>query len=141
MWQMASRWELLAWTWQVARDGLPDDVTIVDGAGRDAGLRFVDLDRDGYDDIVFSNEERYAVYRYDPKTSRFGNAVRSGLRSDADAVPMIVRRATNNGAWFAEGSMWVQNENTDRLPDGVQRMTFEEMLGTTGRSLAEPVVP
>ena len=30
--------------------------SIVDAEGHDAGLRFVDIDEDGYDDIMFSNE-------------------------------------------------------------------------------------
>ena len=38
---------------------LPEGAVIVDATGRDAGLRFVDVDEDAYDDIVFSNDDRY----------------------------------------------------------------------------------
>ena len=31
----------------------------------------------------------------------------------------IVRAGTNNGVWFKNRSMWVQNEDTDKLPDVV----------------------
>src|SRR5262249_25720630 len=31
---------------------------------KDHGLRFIDLDGDGYDDIVFSNEQGYGVYLF-----------------------------------------------------------------------------
>jgi hypothetical protein len=69
------------------------------------------------------------VYRYDPKLTGWGRPVGSGSRSDVGAVPMIVRNGTNNGAWFTDRQMWVQNENTDRLPDGVERVSFEKLLG------------
>jgi hypothetical protein len=134
-------WDEREETWRMAKGGLPPDVTIVDKAGRDAGLRFVDLDRDGYDDIVLSNDARFAVYRFDPSSKSWTTAVRAGSRGDAGAVPMIVRGGMNNGAWFAEGRMWVQNEDTDRLPDGVARVSFEALLGKTEEALAEPVAP
>jgi hypothetical protein len=123
-------WDDREKTWRPTDAGFPEYAPIVDEYGNDAGLRFVDLDGDGHDDIVFSNEQRFAVYRYDATTSGWGKPVRSGSRGDAGAVPMIVRDGTNNGAWFADGRMWVQNEDTDRLPDGVERMTFEEIIGT-----------
>ena len=34
----------------------------VDANGRDAGLRFVDLNGDGFDDVLFSNSERYSIH-------------------------------------------------------------------------------
>jgi hypothetical protein len=102
---------------------------IVDGEGRDAGLRFVDLNTDGRDDIVFSNDQRYSVHLFESPETGWSRPVRAGGRGDADAIPMIVRAGTNNGAWFAEGHMWLQNEDTHRLPDGVDRRTFAEVLG------------
>lgn len=41
---------------------LPEGVWLVDEAGRDAGLRFLDLNGDGFDDILFANDARYAIY-------------------------------------------------------------------------------
>ena len=41
---------------------------------------------------------------------------------------MIVRQGTDNGAWFAKRHLWVQNENTHRLPDYVDRRSFEQLL-------------
>ena len=51
-----SAWEATAWS-------LPRGLVVVDSAGRDGGLRFVDLDDDGRLDLVFSNAERSAAYR------------------------------------------------------------------------------
>ncbi len=34
-------------------------------SGRDAGLRFVDIDEDGYVDVVFSNDQDYGIYLFD----------------------------------------------------------------------------
>ena len=41
---------------------LPKRTTIVDDQGRDAGLRFIDVDEDGHLDVLFSNDERYSLH-------------------------------------------------------------------------------
>ena len=41
---------------------LPDGLTFLDGAGNDAGLRLVDLNGDGFDDVLFSSAERYEIW-------------------------------------------------------------------------------
>src|SRR6187401_1443470 len=43
---------------------LPPGVTLTDVEGRDNGVRFLDLNGDGHEDIVFSNGERYGVYLF-----------------------------------------------------------------------------
>ncbi|MGI9457584.1 MAG: DUF7133 domain-containing protein, partial [Aeoliella sp.] len=120
------RWNAVGATWHAAAP-LPEP--IVDAQGRDAGLRFVDLDDDGNDDLLFSNERRYAVYLYSQDEAGWTDRVLADSRRDGDAVPMVVRRGTNNGAWFANEHMWVQNEDTNSLPDGVDRRTFAQLLG------------
>jgi hypothetical protein len=121
-------WDDTRKTWQSSSASFPRDTPVVDPKGRDAGLRFVDLDADGHDDIIFSNEQRYAVHRCDPELMGW-SLVRGGSRDDADAVPMIVRSGSNNGAWFADRHMWLQNEDTHRLPDGVDRRSYRQLLG------------
>jgi len=121
--------------WRKLPFAIPDRVAIVDDDGRDAGLRFVDLDSDGDEDLVFSNAARYAVYRF--SSSKDGWS-RQGIAADrtepADAVehglPMIVRAdGTNNGVWFNFGRMWVQNEFTGGvLPHEVGYRDFQSML-------------
>ena len=59
----------------------------------------------------------------------WNDQVSAGLRGDAGAIPPIVRGGTNNGAWFANRHLWIQNEDTAHLPDGVDRRSFNELLG------------
>jgi putative membrane-bound dehydrogenase-like protein len=123
---------------------LPPETEIVDGRGRDGGLRFVDVNEDGHDDIVFSNEDRYGLYLFTSMdkgwsqqvlAGRRGPGTGIGLRGGAETetlafspalaatptptplapLPMITRRGTNNGAWFHSRHMWVQNEDTPLL--------------------------
>ncbi|REJ98767.1 MAG: dehydrogenase, partial [Planctomycetota bacterium] len=115
-------------TWRPHSAVLPEP--LVDASGRDAGLRLVDLNADGFADAVFSNERRFTVHLFEPKRGGWTRRVRAGARGDEGALPMIVRNGTNNGAWFAKGHLWIQNEDTHKLPDGVDRRTFAQLLGT-----------
>jgi putative membrane-bound dehydrogenase-like protein len=125
------RWRKLDFT-------LPPGTSPVDEQGRDAGLRFVDVDGDGFDDVLFSNHERYSLhlFRKDSRDLRlragWTDELVSGVRSNAltDAIPPVVRAGTNrnNGAWFARGMMWVQNEDTAHLPDKVDRRAFKDWV-------------
>lgn len=122
------RWSSEENRWQQTSTTLPPDTAIVDDQGRDAGLRFVDVDEDGYDDIIFSDERRYSLHLYDSLTGGWSRNGPSGQRGDVGAIPMISRSGTNNGAWFADGHLWVQNEDTAHLPDGVDRRAFVDLL-------------
>ncbi|MGB7343253.1 MAG: PVC-type heme-binding CxxCH protein [Pirellulaceae bacterium] len=97
---------------------------IVNEDGGDNGLRFVDFDGDRYDDIIISNGRESAICLYDPQQHTFTKPAESSVD-----IPLIVRDGTNNGVWFAEDHLWVQNEDTHRMPDGVDRRTFAELLG------------
>ncbi|GIW93503.1 MAG: hypothetical protein KatS3mg110_1544 [Pirellulaceae bacterium] len=114
---------------------MPGRVRFVDSEGRDAGLRLRDLDGDGRDDLVFSDATRFGVYLWrdgDAETaSGWSVTALEGERPTAGQadVPMIVRAGTNNGAWFHSRHLWIQNEDTARLPDHVDRRSFEALLG------------
>lgn len=120
-------------SWKKLPFDLPAGTSIVDGQGRDAGLRFVDIDEDGFEDVIFSNEQQYALYLWGSIKDGWSRKVTSGKRTPGDRsqIPAIVRNGTNNGAWFMNRAMWVQNEDTDTLPDVVEHKTFAELLGTT----------
>lgn len=48
--------------WVQADLQLPEGLRLTDESGGDAGLRFVDLNGDGFLDVVFADSRRYAVY-------------------------------------------------------------------------------
>ncbi len=126
-------------TWTRLPFDLPKGTSIVDVEGGDAGLRFVDLNKDGHDDIVFSNHERYSVHLFvDMQRGWERVEASSGTRGASDAgdeVPAIVRAdGSNNGAWFSLEHMWVQNEDTDGLPDLIDRRSFKDLLRLKGRA-------
>jgi len=120
--------------WKLLPFGLPPETMVIDHSGNDAGLRFVDINEDGFDDVVFSNGERYSLHLFESIEKGWTTKVIQGRRGagggTSPTIPMIVRPdGTNNGAWFHSRTMWVQNEDTSRLPDGVDRLSFDQMLG------------
>ncbi|WP_158265306.1 PVC-type heme-binding CxxCH protein [Blastopirellula marina] len=122
------QWDEHAKTWKLLPFVLPENAEIVFGNGLDAGLRFIDVDEDGHDDVVFSDERRFSLDLFRSLEEGWTRHVSSGARNDAGAIPMISRSGTNNGAWFANNYLWIQNEDTARLPDGIERMSFVDML-------------
>ncbi len=105
----------------------------MDERGRDAGLRFVDVDEDGRADVLFSNDDSYGLYLFKSMTEGWSRKVSAGKRVEGDQrqIPAIVRGGRNNGAWFLNRTLWVQNEETANLPDIVDRRTFGELLGNS----------
>lgn len=84
-------------TWKKADHNLPEGVTLVDDQGRDAGLRFADLNGDGFDDVLFSNAERYAIHLWNKDVKPhlgwlrgWTQFVRSGPRTGAADEPPIM---------------------------------------------------
>ena len=125
-------------TWTRLAFSLPKGTAIVDADGGDAGLRFVDVNGDGRDDVVFSNHERYSVSLFVDMQKGWkkipASSGKRGERPASDEVPMIVRKdGSNNGAWFNKGHMWVQNEDTDSMRDLIDRRAFEFLLNLEGR--------
>lgn len=118
--------------WRPLPFRLPRNTAIVDSLGRDAGLRFVDFDQDGYTDVVFSDAVRFSAHLFKGMTEGWSRTTLQGLRGDQGELPMIVRGdGTNNGAWFKYGHMWVQNEETGAaLPDHVESRSYKnDLLG------------
>ena len=114
--------------WTKLSFGLPKATGVVDDRGRDAGLRLVDIDQDGYLDVLFSNESVFGAHLFVSRDKGWSHELVSGKRGDAGAIPMIARGGTNNGAWFHGRHLWVQNENTDKLADLVDRMSLDDLL-------------
>ena len=80
--------------WEDAGYRLPDEVTLLDEQGNDAGLRFVDLNGDGFDDILFSNPKGFSIHLWTKKvrpdlgwTKGWSQFVRAGARTGAKSEP------------------------------------------------------
>jgi putative membrane-bound dehydrogenase-like protein len=119
-------------TWERLPFALPQSGLIVDDQGRDAGLRFIDIDEDGHLDVLFSNDERYSLHLFDSMEKGWSRVAVSGQRDEAPktgrGIPPIVTAGSNAGAWAHSRHLWWQNESTDRLPDLVDRRSFNELL-------------
>ena len=125
-------WDAKTKSWKARAYGLPDGINHTS-----EGLRFVDLNEDGFDDVVFSDEERWGIHLWETHINAglgwhpgWSYTVREGKRSDSKAIPMISRGGehTNNGAWFHSNHLWVQNEDTAKLPNVVDRRSFKQLL-------------
>lgn len=121
--------------WEKLPFGLPEGVKLLDEKGRDAGLRFIDIDEDGFEDVVFSNDERYSLDLWSGMKGGWGKRVLAARHGDPatrpsniPSIPPIVSNGQSNGAWFHSRHIWFQNENTDRKPDLVDRRSYAELL-------------
>lgn len=132
--------------WQPVDLLLPSGTSVVNQNGEDNGLRFVDLNEDGLDDVVFSNEERFGVWLFQPEvhlgwergwTRRLTGGERTTNSatelkpvSPGSVIPPIVREGPyrNNGAWFHSRHLWFQNEDTAHLTNLVDRRAFDDLL-------------
>jgi putative membrane-bound dehydrogenase-like protein len=107
---------------------LPPGARMLDARGRDAGLRSLDLDEDGHLDVVFSNDQEYGIYLFDSTTKGWTRKVMAGKAGEPGALPKIVRDGANNGFFVHSRSLWWQNEDTAKLPDLVDRRSFNDLL-------------
>jgi len=124
------RWSAERGAWAKLPFVLPAATAIVDDAGRDAGLRLVDIDRDGHLDVVFSDAQRYSLHLFTSLADGWAREIHATDRTQGDAIPMIVRRdGTNNGAWFHYGHIFVQNEDTGKqLPNHIDTRSYTQFL-------------
>ena len=118
--------------WNKAMFTLPPETAILNPAGSESGLRFEDVDGDGNLDVLFSTADRYSLHLFDSRATGWSRRVfaeHRGSRKSGDELPMIARAdGTNNGAWFHDGQLWVQNEDTDKLKNLVDHRSADEWL-------------
>lgn len=124
------RWSADGGGWSRLPFGLPAGTAVVDSAGRDAGLRLVDIDEDGHDDIVFSDARRYSLHLFTSLADGWSRKIHDTDRERGDAIPPIVREdGTNNGVWFQYRHLYVQNEDTgNRLPNHIDARSYTQLL-------------
>jgi putative membrane-bound dehydrogenase-like protein len=130
------QWSESEGSWKKLAFALPEGTSVVNATGNDNGLRFVDLNGDGYDDVICSNDTGYSVDLFIAHAKKWlgwevgwSYRTRAGKRGQPGEVPAIVRGGPhpNNGAWFHAGELWAQNEDTSGLPDKVARVSFSQL--------------
>ena len=112
------------------------------------GTRLIDLNGDGYEDVVVSNECEYGVYLFVPKEKEKKNlqwfegwsqVMREGKAGDANSLPVIARAdGSTGGVWFQDGAMWARNADTANLPGKVRKIPFSELLKVPGPAPRSP---
>ena len=117
---------------------LPTGTSIVDGAGRDAGLRFVDVDEDGRLDVLFSDDQRYSLHLFADGQKGWSRQVLAGKRGTPGALPPISKGGTNNGAFFHSRALVIVNEHTALLPGLSDRRSFNDLLAGTEPEAKSP---
>lgn len=119
---------------------LPDEIAEISGTtpnplSPSSGIHFVDLDEDGFDDIVFSDANRYGVWLFADMETGWTRKVLAGKRGEnakESELPPIVRAdGSNNGFFVHSRHLFWQNEDTDKLPDLVDRRSFNNLLANT----------
>ena len=138
--------------WQNLPFGLPKGTSIVTAKGGDAGLRFSDIDDDGFDDVIFSNSKHYGTWMFESmKTgwsrrglvgSRKDDGVREHHPRDRNVIPPIVRAdGSNNGAWIKRRRLYWQTEDTGgRLPFHIDQRSSGDLMGEQVTRPRDPLV-
>ena len=118
--------------WMKADFALPDGVRLVDEAGKDAGLRFVDLNGDGFDDILFSNPQNYAIHLWSKDvrtdlgwTRGWSQFVKSGARTGAASEPPSLVGAEVR---VENGELIITRPAGDGKPAAVERRSVKELI-------------
>ena len=118
--------------WRELPFTMPPETTRIDPNGGRAELRFIDVNSDGKLDILFSNAKNYSLHLFRDLQTGWSIRAIEGVRGKAGTgpvIPPLIRAdGTNNGAWFHSRRLWIQNEDTNRLPDHVDRLAFDDML-------------
>jgi len=139
-------WDAKAGRWQEADFALPEGIAAFDPQGQDNGLRFVDLNGDGYDDVFQANESGYAIYLWAgtvkanlgwkrgwPYLVKKGAVAKADdpanpLRETSQTVLPFVKNGENYGGWFHQGHVVWQNEDTFALEAHVLRRSFRDLI-------------
>ena len=135
--QFAGPWSVYRWNampakWEAASGSLPI-------RGRADAIRFVDVNADALLDLLYSDAKRCALYLNASDGSEIKwqrqfdhERASDGAEGSPEVLPFVRADGTNNGAWFHSGALWLQNEDTWRLPDNVFKLTFKDMLAFVG---------
>ncbi len=126
------RWNASSNAWVKADYALPKDVYLLDAAGKDAGLRFVDLNGDGFDDVLFSNPQSFAIYLWNKDvkpdlgwTRGWSQFVKSSTRSGAATEPPSLVGAEVR---IENGELIISRPAAGGKPATVERRSAKELI-------------
>ena len=110
----------------------PEGISVLDDQGRDRGLRWVDLNNDGFDDLVLSNPQSYAIHLWNRNvqphlgwTSGWSQFVRAGKRTGAsDEPPSLV----NAQARMENGLLVIDLPTTGTPAHRTERLNARDLI-------------
>lgn len=125
-------------SWRQADYSLPPGCALTDARGGDNGLRFADLNADGYDDVIQSNDSGYVVALWARVVKAnlgwkrgWPHLVAEGpLATDpakAKVLPFVLE-GRNYGAWFHKDRVVWQNEALATPGTESVSRTFKEII-------------
>ena len=147
--ELLANHDIFSWSekekqWKPSGYSLPEGCAVVDDKGRDNGLRFVDLNGDGYDDVFQSNDAGYAIYLWAGKVKEglgwkhgwphlvrtFSAAATPASQAAPTSTSILpfVKDGRDNGAWFRDGHVVWQNEDTVKLDVHTLRRPFKDLI-------------
>ncbi|MBI1311426.1 c-type cytochrome [bacterium] len=129
-------------TWRQMSFPWPDG-SDVPAAGIDPSLyRFVDLDGNGSDDLIASTQVGSFVALFEDLESGWSTRILNMDSSSPQSLLPIVREdGSDNGSFVHSGYLAWQNEWTADLPDMVQKVSIDELLGGHRRRQARLKLP
>ncbi len=104
---------------------------LLDDKGRDAGLRFVDLDEDGHLDVVFSNDQEYGDLPLRVEGEGLdaeGHAGRQGRRARRDCRKIVRRTAPTTASSSTRATSGGRTKTRPSCPNLVDRRSFNDLL-------------
>ena len=105
---------------------------VVDEQGRDACLRFFDVDEYLSYDLVYSNDETYSLDLFSSMEKGWAHRLLAGKRTpgkeDPQAIPPFVSKGMNLGAFVHSSHLWIKNEKTSGKRNLVDRRAFTGLL-------------
>ena len=109
-----------------------------------AGLRVVDIDKDGSRDLIYSDEIRFGVFLFDEANKGWTKTIvdkRRGAKPAAGDLPPIANADFSDNGFFIHGdAMYWMNEDTAKEPHLVIRRTFQEVVRRLKKQVAKPKV-
>ena len=132
------QWSKQGTGWKELPFRFPEHTKLAYMNGDDAGLRFIDINEDGFDDLFFSNDEEFGLSLFTTMKDGWSRKVLLGRPGDPDAIPKIVSGGTDRGAFVHSRHVWWQNEETAKLPDLVDRRSFNDLLKTVEPGAKSP---